>query len=197
MCLSSCMCLKPQRCWLAYKVKNRSVYACTREAGALLYSGSPGFVANDDHSWPDGRLLTRFDTFRHTPSINIILTLHLGARARACARVRAHTDVWEHSSMSVYAACMCICVPGRLWMIDSGVIYYSTVTSISKSAASVHPWGDSLSLSLPRHPLFCLSLSLFLSPGAVRKGYSHSDYISLDKLCRTFNTTSCYVTVCM
>lgn len=107
------------------------------------------------------------DTSRHTASIKIILTLHVCADAM-CARalkVRTHTDVWMHPSVSVRAVCMRVWVWGRLWMIDSGVIYYSTVTSISKSEATVHPW---LSLSLSLSPSLILSLS-FLS----RSGDSH------------------------
>lgn len=85
------------------------------------------------------------DTFRHTPSINIILTLHVCAYACVCAGECGRIQMSERIQVFLRTPHACVsCVWERLWVIDSGVIYYSTVTSISKVSC--------LCASLRSHP---------------------------------------------
>lgn len=128
-------------------------------------------VANADHSDLMDSLL-RFDTFRHTPSINIILTLHVCVYACVCVRECSRIQMSECIQVCLRTPYACVFyVWERLWVIDSGVIYYSTVTSISKVSslcASLRSRSLSLHLFLPLCP------SLSLSPGTVIKGHPHN-----------------------
>lgn len=95
-------------------------------------SSAPPAIANDMCGTSDGQLLTRSGTSRHTASIQIILTLHL------CAYACVSACKWRCIQMS---ECIGVChckACGRPRMIDSGVIFYLTVTSISKPEVTPH-----------------------------------------------------------
>lgn len=118
-------------------------------------------VANADHSDLMDSLL-QFDTFRHTPSINIILTLHVCVYARVCVRECSRIQMSECIQVCLGTPYACVFyVWERLWVIDSGVIYYSTVTSISKvSSLCASLRSRSLSLFISFSPSLSLPFSV-------------------------------------
>lgn len=137
---------------------------------AGLFFLAPRSVANDDR----GDLmdsLSQFDT-GETHGINKHYSRFACLCVHACAA--ACLDASERVRV-----CMCIPARARPRMIDSGVIYYSAVTSISKSAASlcIPP---SSSLSLPSPPP---------TQGTVIKGHSHNAEFQKVSHATRFHTT--------
>lgn len=162
--LCECLCVCARRWWqkCELKIAQRCVCVCVccedQVASWGLGFSAPRSAANDSH----GDLMDSFsplDTFRHTPSINIMLTLRGCVSARVCVCVCvSRADAYRCPNAFKYVRGHCAHVRLRVtehpWMIDSGVIYCSAVTSIPTSPAFVHPWGAALSLficySLPQ-----------------------------------------------